>query len=184
MSLLLFTGISPWWRHSQARRRSCLLRRNADLFSSSVHYQAGRLVAYKLLTFPFRILNKWAESLRGATGVSLAKTNCFDVFGKARHCVYSLETHQSFWFPGFSSVQHTHEGSHRLLYGTDKTFLSPRSVCPRCRFKYCQESFLKHLKGSRSQRKRTVRTEPWFRWLLAGISQVFFRPDFPSSSLV
>lgn len=58
MSLLLFTGISPWWRHSPARRRSCLLRRNADLFSSSVNYKAGRLVTYKLLTYPVRILNK------------------------------------------------------------------------------------------------------------------------------
>lgn len=50
MSLLLFTGISPWWRHSPARRRSCLLRRNVDLFSSGVNYKAGRLVTYKLLT--------------------------------------------------------------------------------------------------------------------------------------
>lgn len=141
MSLLLFPGIRPWWRHSPARRRSCLLRRNVDLFSSSVNYKAGRLVTYKLLTYQFRILNKWAESLRGATGVSLAKTNRFDVFGKARRRVYSLETHRSFWLPGFSSVQHTHEGSHRLLCGTDKTFLSARSVCPHCRFKYRQEGF-------------------------------------------
>lgn len=58
MSLLLFTGISHWRIHSLARRRNCLLKRNVDLFSSSVNYKAGRLVTYKLLTYQFRILNK------------------------------------------------------------------------------------------------------------------------------
>lgn len=83
--LLLYIGISRWRIRSPARRRNRLLRRDVDLFSTSVNYKAGRLVTYKLLTYQFRFLNKWAESLWGATRVSLAKTNCFDVFGKARH---------------------------------------------------------------------------------------------------